>query len=68
MNMHVPAIELVSLTKCFGNSVEPAVNSSKVSFLKTDLTDIRDVEKSLKGVDVVYHLAGVVLKGMKQKK
>ena len=46
--------------------IEPSLSSSKVSFLKTDLTNSQEVEKSLEGVDVVYHLAGVVLKGMKQ--
>ena len=40
MNMHVPAIELVSLTKCFGNSVEPAVKSVDLSVAQGEVLAI----------------------------
>ena len=40
MNMHVPAIELVSLTKCFGNSVEPAVKSVDFSVAQGEVLAI----------------------------
>ena len=38
--MHVPAIELVALTKCFGNSDEPAVKSVDLSIAQGEVLAI----------------------------
>ena len=40
-------------------------NNENINYTKVDLLNKLDVENALQDIDVVYHLAGVVLKGMK---
>jgi len=39
---------------------------SDVDYIKADLTDYNEVEKAIRGADAVYHLAGVVLEGVRK--